>query len=201
MTTWSTSWSCTARPPAAGSGWPSTRRPGWTPRSSPSSPRPAWTRPRPSASWPRPDLRRAPAPRDAGAGPVLPRSPDAGQFLAVPGLDQPVRDRLWRRQQDLLCGQRESQLLPAVPVRFGDLVVVHPQLEVSRGRRAEPEHQALRHRPGLAAGITDPGDGDRGFLLHLAGHGLLGRFPGLDEARQDGYPALRPAPVPGQQAP
>ena len=86
-------------------------------------------------------------------------------------------------------------------LRFGDFLVVHPQAEIAAGHRAEAEHQALRHRPGLAAHVADAADRDPGFLADFAGHRLLGRFPRLDEAGQDGDPARRPAPVAGQQAP
>src|ERR1035438_2103734 len=89
----------------------------------------------------------------------------------------------------------------APPRKYEPLLLVHLDIEATRGQRAEPEHQALRHGPGLAAQIADLADGDPGLLGYLADHGLLRGFARLHEAGQDGPPPLRPLLVAGQQAP
>jgi hypothetical protein len=85
-------------------------------------------------------------------------------------------------------------------VGLGDLLGVDQDGLAGRGVGAEAEHQAARHRPGLAADVAHVGHLDLGFLGHLADHRLLGRLAGVDEPGQDRHPAARPGGVPGQQA-
>ena len=46
---------------------------------------------------------------------------------------------------------------------------------------AEPDHQAVRERPRLAAVVADVADLDADLLAHLADDGLLERLARLDE--------------------
>ena len=127
--------------------------------------------------------------------------PGGGQGAAVPSLDDVARDRHPRRQGQLAGLQRGQQVGAAPPAGLGQLLVVDHD-DLARGRLGpETEHQAARHRPGLAGHVADVGDRDPGLLGHLADHGLLGRLPGLHESGQDRDPAAGPSRVASQQAP
>jgi hypothetical protein len=111
-----------------------------------------------------------------------------------------ARDRHRRGQGQLAGLQRGEQAGAAPPARLGQFLVVDGD-GLARGRVGpEAEHQAARHRPGLAAHVADVGDRDPGLLGHLADHGLLGGFPRLHEPGQDRDPAAGPGGVAGQQA-
>src|SRR5215468_3263700 len=73
--------------------------------------------------------------------------PGGRQGGAVPLLDDLAGDRYRRRQRDLAGLDRGQQLVPAEPVRLGDLLAVHRDVLAGRGVGAEAEHQAARHRP------------------------------------------------------
>src|SRR6266516_115902 len=116
-------------------------------------------------------------------------SPCFGQRAAIPGLDDPVRDRHFGRQQDLACADRGAKIVAAVPARLGDFCVVDAERHDpgapigfragSRARaaiddpRGKAQHETLRQRPGLAAQVAELTDGDADLLRHLAGHRLL----------------------------
>src|SRR5690606_9403626 len=48
--------------------------------------------------------------------------------------------------------------------------------------RAERDHQRVGERPALAAEVAQPVDLDADLLAHLAAHGFLDGFAGLEEA-------------------
>src|ERR1019366_4718497 len=149
-------------------------------------------------AWDQPGLAASAtsATRRGGLGPGGGR-----QRAAVPGLDDVPGDRHRRRQRDLARLDGGEQLVPAEPVRLGQLVVVDGDGLARRGVGTEAEHQAARHRPGLAADVPDVLHLDAGFLTDLTDHGLLSRFARVHEPGQDRHPAPRPGGVPGQQAP
>src|SRR5215813_3350819 len=147
------------------------------------------------------DLPRIPlrSVRDHGAD-APEGSPGAGERAAVPGLDDAVRDRHWWWQQQFTRHDLGRELVAGEPACLYDLLVVHCDLLPVSGFRTESQHQALRHRPGLAADIPDAADGDPRLLSDLARHGLLRGLPRLDETGQDGDPARGPEAVACEQA-
>src|SRR5262245_38074812 len=122
--------------------------------------------------------------RGAGEGLANRRRPGAGavgKLAAVPELDEPPGDRRRRRDGELAIVDGGAQLGTAEPARLADLLPVHDDPLSSRGDRLETEHQAARHRPWLAAQVTDLPDPDRGLLEDLARHRLLDGLPWLYE--------------------
>src|SRR5687767_3639286 len=116
---------------------------------------------------------------------------------AVPAVDQEIRDRELRRDDELTARDELAHLGGAEPSRVGELATDRDRL--ARGFRLEAEHQRGGERPGLRRDVARARDRDAGFLAHFAHDRLLERLPRLDEARERRVALLGPRGLPAEQ--
>src|SRR4051812_15620273 len=102
-----------------------------------------------------------------------------------------------RRRERPRAGSR-AQLVAGEPAGLLDLVRVQPQRVAGLRARHEPQHQGLGERPRLAADVTEVGDLEPDLLGDLPRDRGLGRFPRLDEPREDREAPRRPDRLPAE---